>query len=119
MHLHGFPLQVLQSLQRVNFTMPSGEQVYFNANGDPTAKYELVNWQKDSAGDITFVSLGYYDASLPIDRQFVMNSVNISWAGTSNTVGMEYITQRLYSKCVIFKSITKSECVSEAKICVQ
>ncbi|XP_046720790.1 extracellular calcium-sensing receptor [Silurus meridionalis] len=78
------PGQVLQFLQSVNFTMPSGERVYFNANGDPTAKYELVNWQKNSAGDINFVSVGYYDASLPTDKQFVMNPVNIVWAGNSN-----------------------------------
>lgn len=83
-------MQVLESLQSVNFTMPSGERVYFNANGDPTAKYELVNWQKNSAGDITFVSVGYYDSSLPTDKQFVMNPVSIAWAGNSNMVSMEY-----------------------------
>lgn len=87
---HDFPLQVLESLQSVNFTMPSGEHVYFNDNGDPTAKYELVNWQKNSAGDITFVAVGYYDASLLTDKQFVMNPVNITWAGNSNMVGKEY-----------------------------
>ncbi|KAG7333492.1 hypothetical protein KOW79_003627 [Hemibagrus wyckioides] len=78
--------QVLESLQHVNFTMPSGEHVYFSANGDPTAKYELVNWQKNSAGEINFVAVGYYDASLPTDKQFVMNPVNIVWAENSNVI---------------------------------
>ncbi|XP_027017452.2 extracellular calcium-sensing receptor [Tachysurus fulvidraco] len=78
------PGQVQESLQRGNFTIPSGERVYFNANGDPTAKYELVNWQKNLYGEINFVAVGYYDASLPADKQFVMNPVNIVWAGNSN-----------------------------------
>uniref|UniRef100_A0A8B9GPT2 Olfactory receptor C family, h1 n=1 Tax=Astyanax mexicanus TaxID=7994 RepID=A0A8B9GPT2_ASTMX len=77
-------LQVLHSLQTVNFTMPTGEEVYFSANGDPIAKYELVNWQKTAPGDIAFVTVGHYDASLPSDEQFVMKSVNIVWAGNSN-----------------------------------
>lgn len=86
---HGFSLQVQQALQRVNFKMPSGEHVYFNDNGDPTAKYELVNWQKSVAGEITFVAVGYYDASFPANKQFVMNPANIAWAGKNNVVGME------------------------------
>ncbi|XP_062861030.1 extracellular calcium-sensing receptor [Trichomycterus rosablanca] len=77
--------RVLQALQSVNFTMPLGERVFFNKNGDPTAKYELVNWQKNADGDINFVTVGYYDASLPSDKQFVMNPVDIGWAGNSNT----------------------------------
>lgn len=71
--------------------MPSGEHVYFSANGDPTAKYELVNWQKNAFGDIIFVSVGYYDASLPTNKQFVMNSVDIAWAGNRSMVGMKQI----------------------------
>lgn len=96
MHVNGdLSLQILESLQHVNFTMPAGEHVYFSANGDPTAKYELVNWQKNSAGEINFVAVGYYDASLPTDKQFVMNPVNIVWAGNSTVVGMEYRSENL------------------------
>ncbi|XP_036441535.1 extracellular calcium-sensing receptor-like [Colossoma macropomum] len=76
--------QVLHSLQSVNFTMPTGESVYFDSNGDPIARYELVNWQKNAAGDIAFVTVGHYDASLPRDEQFVMKPINIIWAGNSD-----------------------------------
>uniref|UniRef100_A0A3B4E000 G-protein coupled receptors family 3 profile domain-containing protein n=1 Tax=Pygocentrus nattereri TaxID=42514 RepID=A0A3B4E000_PYGNA len=76
--------QVLYSLQSVNFTMPTGESVYFDSNGDPTARYELVNWQKNPAGDIVFITVGHYDASLPSDEQFVMKPVSIVWAGNSD-----------------------------------
>ncbi|XP_026889031.2 extracellular calcium-sensing receptor-like [Electrophorus electricus] len=78
------PGEILHSLQTVNFTMPSGEQVYFNSDGDPTARYELVNWQRNEAGEVTFVTVGNYDASHPSDEQFVMKPVNIVWAGNSN-----------------------------------
>ncbi|MFT7803152.1 extracellular calcium-sensing receptor-like, partial [Arapaima gigas] len=72
---------VVRYLQEVNFTTHTGENVYFNLNGDPTARYELVNWQKGEDGEITFVTVGYYDASLPTGKQFVMNDSNILWAG--------------------------------------
>uniref|UniRef100_A0A8C1RYZ4 Olfactory receptor C family, h1 n=1 Tax=Cyprinus carpio TaxID=7962 RepID=A0A8C1RYZ4_CYPCA len=78
-------LIVMHSLQNVNFTMASGETIYFDQNGDPTARYELVNWQKNGAGETTFITVGHYDASLPSEQQFVMNSINIVWAGDSHT----------------------------------
>ncbi|KAL7870267.1 hypothetical protein SRHO_G00077640 [Serrasalmus rhombeus] len=76
----------LLSSQSVNFTMPTGESVYFDSNGDPTARYELVNWQKNPAGDIAFITVGHYDASLPSDEQFVMKPVSIVWAGNSDMI---------------------------------
>uniref|UniRef100_A0A669DSX0 Olfactory receptor C family, h1 n=1 Tax=Oreochromis niloticus TaxID=8128 RepID=A0A669DSX0_ORENI len=57
--------KIVKHLQDVNFTLQSGERVYFDENGDPSATYELVNWQKNQAGDIIFVAVGSYDASLP------------------------------------------------------
>ncbi|XP_052438221.1 extracellular calcium-sensing receptor [Carassius gibelio] len=77
--------QVMHSLQNVNFTMASGEMIYFDKNGDTMARYELINWQKNGAGETTFVTIGHYDASLPNEQQFVMNSINIVWAGDSHT----------------------------------
>ncbi|KAL2095681.1 hypothetical protein ACEWY4_007829 [Coilia grayii] len=79
------PGQVLQYLHGVNFTMPSGETVYFDQNGDPAARYELVNWQKNAAGDTVFVTVGKYDASLPEGNQFAMNSLDIVWTGETKS----------------------------------
>ncbi|KAM4742060.1 extracellular calcium-sensing receptor-like [Anableps anableps] len=53
---HLEPRQVAKQLQNVNFTLQSGEQVYFDENGDPAATYELVNWQRNHAGDIVFTT---------------------------------------------------------------
>ncbi|XP_069562548.1 extracellular calcium-sensing receptor-like [Brachyistius frenatus] len=80
---HLEPKQVVKHLQDVNFTLQSGERVYFDGNGDPAATYELVNWQRSQAGDTVFVAVGSYDASLPNGKQFTMNGINITWAAES------------------------------------
>ncbi|XP_067363839.1 extracellular calcium-sensing receptor-like [Channa argus] len=69
--------QVLTQLKKVNFSQ-NGYHVSFDANGDPVATYELVNWQKSKSGSLEFVTVGYYDASLPVDQEFHINT-NITW----------------------------------------
>uniref|UniRef100_A0A8C4RUQ8 Extracellular calcium-sensing receptor-like n=1 Tax=Erpetoichthys calabaricus TaxID=27687 RepID=A0A8C4RUQ8_ERPCA len=39
----------------------NGEYVNFDINGDPPARYELVNWQLSINGIIEFVTIGFYD----------------------------------------------------------
>nr|XP_040048530.1 extracellular calcium-sensing receptor [Gasterosteus aculeatus aculeatus] len=75
--------QVVKQLQDVNFTLPSGERVNFDVNGDPTAIYELVNWQRNQAGDIKFVAVGSYEASIPNGEQLIMNEQSTTWASES------------------------------------
>ncbi|XP_044059164.1 extracellular calcium-sensing receptor-like isoform X2 [Siniperca chuatsi] len=77
------PKQVVKHLQNVNFTLQSGESVYFDENGDPAATYELVNWQRNKAGDTVFVAVGSYNASQPNGKQFTINGINITWAAES------------------------------------
>ncbi|KAK2912399.1 hypothetical protein Q8A73_006512 [Channa argus] len=69
--------QVLTQLKKVNFSQ-NGYHVSFDANGDPVATYELVNWQKSKSGSLEFVTVGYYDASLPVGQEFHINT-NITW----------------------------------------
>uniref|UniRef100_A0A667YMY3 Olfactory receptor C family, h1 n=1 Tax=Myripristis murdjan TaxID=586833 RepID=A0A667YMY3_9TELE len=76
------PVQVLKNLQGVNFTLHSGERVYFDDNGDPAAIYDLMNWQRSPTGETVFVTVGSYDALLPNGKQFTMNGINITWACT-------------------------------------
>lgn len=70
----------------MNFTLHSGERVYFDKQGDPAATYELVNWQRNAAGDVVFVAVGSYDASLPNGKQFTMNGIKITWFEQSQEV---------------------------------
>ncbi|KAK2847376.1 hypothetical protein Q5P01_010375 [Channa striata] len=69
--------QILGQLKKVNFSQ-NGYHVSFDANGDPVAKYELVNWQKTNSGSLQFVTVGYYDASLPVGQEFLINK-NVTW----------------------------------------
>ncbi|XP_061073577.1 extracellular calcium-sensing receptor-like [Conger conger] len=75
------PWQVLRALKNVNFTLGTGEHVSFDDNGDPIARYEVVNWQLSPDGAVEFRVVGYYDASLPSGQQFVMSPVSMVWAG--------------------------------------
>ncbi|XP_027136392.1 extracellular calcium-sensing receptor-like [Larimichthys crocea] len=69
--------QVLTQLKKVHFSQ-NGYDVSFDANGDPVATYELVNWQISESGSIEMVTVGHYDASLPVGQEFHINK-NISW----------------------------------------
>ncbi|XP_063349421.1 extracellular calcium-sensing receptor-like [Pelmatolapia mariae] len=69
--------QILAELKKVNFSRNSYD-VSFNANGDPVAIYELVNWQKSETGKTELVTVGLYDASLPMGQEFQINQ-SITW----------------------------------------
>ncbi|KAM9358885.1 extracellular calcium-sensing receptor-like [Symphorus nematophorus] len=69
--------QVLTQLKKVNFSQ-NGYDVSFDPNGDPVATYELVNWQKSESGSIELVTVGHYDASLPVGQEFRINR-NLAW----------------------------------------
>ncbi|KAF5888514.1 extracellular calcium-sensing receptor-like, partial [Clarias magur] len=72
---------VVESLKKVNFKTKTGDQVWFDRTGATAAKYDVVNWQQGFDGEVRFMVVGYYDASLPTGQQFVLNVNNISWAG--------------------------------------
>uniref|UniRef100_A0A8C9SBL9 G-protein coupled receptors family 3 profile domain-containing protein n=1 Tax=Scleropages formosus TaxID=113540 RepID=A0A8C9SBL9_SCLFO len=78
------PLQVLEHIRKVNFTL-NGNRVSFDANGDPVATYELVNWQLSEHGQVEFVNVGYYDASAPEGKLLTMTR-NITWTGGQSQV---------------------------------
>uniref|UniRef100_A0A4W5M637 Olfactory receptor C family, g4 n=1 Tax=Hucho hucho TaxID=62062 RepID=A0A4W5M637_9TELE len=58
------------SLKQVNFTIKTGDQVWFDSTGSAAAMYEVVNWQRGPDGGVQFKPVGYYDASLPPGQQF-------------------------------------------------
>ncbi|XP_016421258.1 extracellular calcium-sensing receptor-like [Sinocyclocheilus rhinocerous] len=75
------PQQVVEALKKINSTIKTGDHVWFDSSGAVVAQYEVVNWQQDLIGSIQFKPVGYYDASLPPDQRFVLNTENIIWAG--------------------------------------
>lgn len=78
---------MLHYLTQVNFTTKNGENVYFDARGDPVARYTLVNWQMNYEGIITFESIGLYDTSKPEGQQIQMkDNTDAIWAGNQKNV---------------------------------
>uniref|UniRef100_A0A8C6T4E4 G-protein coupled receptors family 3 profile domain-containing protein n=1 Tax=Neogobius melanostomus TaxID=47308 RepID=A0A8C6T4E4_9GOBI len=71
-------------LRNIRFQTKEGEEVYFNENGDPVAKYEIINWQPTAQGTVEFVTVGLYDASLPVDKQLTLQNASLFWAQNSN-----------------------------------
>ncbi|XP_006637505.2 extracellular calcium-sensing receptor-like isoform X1 [Lepisosteus oculatus] len=80
------PWQVLHYMSRVNFTNRNGEHIYFDENGDPVARYAIINWQYNKEGITTFKIIGKYDASLPEGGQFEINNAKVVWPGDDNKV---------------------------------
>ncbi|XP_015807435.2 extracellular calcium-sensing receptor-like [Nothobranchius furzeri] len=76
--------KILTELKKVNFSR-NGYPVSFDANGDPVAFYELINWQKSESGVTELVTVGYYDASLPKGQEFHINW-NITWVERGTAV---------------------------------
>ncbi|XP_072248420.1 extracellular calcium-sensing receptor-like [Leuresthes tenuis] len=83
--------QVFTELKKVNFSQ-NGYDVSFDANGDPVAVYELVNWQKTEDGVIQLVTVGYYDSSLPMGQEFRINR-NLSWVEGGTRVPVSVCTE--------------------------
>ncbi|XP_049432605.1 extracellular calcium-sensing receptor-like [Epinephelus fuscoguttatus] len=84
------PKEVLTRLKKVNFSQ-NGYDVSFDANGDPVAKYELVNWQKTESGSIELVTVGHYDASLPAGQEFSINR-KLTWVEGDTQVPVSVCT---------------------------
>ncbi|XP_035760084.1 extracellular calcium-sensing receptor-like, partial [Neolamprologus brichardi] len=81
---------ILIELKKVNFSR-NGYDVSFDANGDPVAIYELVNWQKSDNGVTEIVTVGLYDASRPVGQEFKIDK-NITWMEGSMKVPVSVCT---------------------------
>ncbi|XP_053356877.1 extracellular calcium-sensing receptor-like [Clarias gariepinus] len=74
------PWQVVNHLKKLHFTTTTYEDVFFDENGDPAARYDVLNWQQDKNNKIVFVKVGFYDASLQGHLQLSFNNISIVWA---------------------------------------
>uniref|UniRef100_A0A3Q3GJT1 Extracellular calcium-sensing receptor-like n=1 Tax=Labrus bergylta TaxID=56723 RepID=A0A3Q3GJT1_9LABR len=79
-------LDPFMHVQAIQFKTKEGDEVYFNENGDPPAKYEVINWQPKENGFVDFVTVGLYDASLPAEKQLILQNTSLIWAQKSQKV---------------------------------
>ncbi|XP_065138720.1 extracellular calcium-sensing receptor [Paramisgurnus dabryanus] len=80
------PSTFLKHLRKVRFKTKDGEQVYFDENGDPVAKYEIINWQPSKKQHYDFVTVGLYDASFHGLERLAVNMTSILWTKNSAQV---------------------------------
>ncbi|XP_068615997.1 extracellular calcium-sensing receptor-like [Brachionichthys hirsutus] len=77
---HIKPIELLQHLNRVNVTTPQGDMFHFQGSDIP-AKYDLVNWQMNSKGQLNLVLIGHVDG---LDHH--VDESAIQWSTGSNQV---------------------------------
>ncbi|XP_029700189.1 extracellular calcium-sensing receptor isoform X2 [Takifugu rubripes] len=88
------PFTILQHIKKIRFKTKEGDEVYFNENGDPPAKYEIINWQPTENGNVEFVPVGLYDASLPADRQLTLTNRTFVWTQNSEQVPVSVCSEK-------------------------
>ncbi|XP_026222331.1 extracellular calcium-sensing receptor-like [Anabas testudineus] len=88
------PFTILQHIKKIEFKTTEGEEVYFNENGDPPAKYEIIHWQPTENGVVDFVTVGLYDASLPADKQLSLQYNSLVWAQNSKQVPVSVCSEK-------------------------
>ncbi|XP_075956621.1 extracellular calcium-sensing receptor-like [Anarhichas minor] len=88
------PYKILQLMKKIQFKTKEGEEVYFNENGDPSAKYEIINWQPTEKGTVDFVTVGFHDASLPADKQLNLQNESLIWAQNSQQVPLSVCSEK-------------------------
>ncbi|XP_034723354.1 extracellular calcium-sensing receptor-like [Etheostoma cragini] len=88
------PFMILQHIKNITFKTKEGDGVYFNENGDPAAKYEIINWQPTEHGLVDFVTVGLYDASLPADKQLNLLHKSLIWAKNSQQVPLSVCSEK-------------------------
>ncbi|XP_053567761.1 extracellular calcium-sensing receptor-like [Bombina bombina] len=73
------PWQVVKSLKQVHFTDQAGKQFYFDQNGDPVAKYDVLNWYKGADGLLVYRKIGSYDGGAPKGHRLVISEQDMIW----------------------------------------
>ncbi|XP_045929565.1 extracellular calcium-sensing receptor-like [Micropterus dolomieu] len=88
------PFMILQHIRKIQFKTKDGDEVYFNENGDPAAKYEIINWQPTENGIVDFVTVGVHDASLPSEILLNLQNNSFIWAQNSKEVPLSVCSKK-------------------------
>ncbi|XP_015225725.1 PREDICTED: extracellular calcium-sensing receptor-like [Cyprinodon variegatus] len=81
------PWQLLHYLKHVQYLNSFEDEITFDDNGDPTAVYDLVNWQMNTDEEIMFVNIGKFDGMATSDKQKLhIHDEIIFWNGNTTRV---------------------------------
>ncbi|XP_048837925.1 extracellular calcium-sensing receptor-like [Brienomyrus brachyistius] len=73
-----YPWQMQHYIQEVSFIV-SVEEVNFDEKGDSIPSYDLMNWQRDTSGNIKFVNVGLFDGAKDAGEQLFIEEKAIIW----------------------------------------
>ncbi|XP_026048193.1 extracellular calcium-sensing receptor-like [Astatotilapia calliptera] len=88
------PFMILQRILKIYFKTKEGDEVYFDENGDPAAKYEIINWQPRKNSIVEFVTVGLYDASLSPDKQLTLQNNSLIWESNTKQVPVSVCSEK-------------------------
>ncbi|XP_069816747.1 extracellular calcium-sensing receptor-like [Dendropsophus ebraccatus] len=71
--------KLLRYIKRARLRLSSGQELYFDKNGDPPAVYDIVNWQLGPDDTIKHIKIGSYDTTRSSDKVFHINTSIIQW----------------------------------------
>lgn len=66
-------------LKNVRFKVPhTKEEIYFN-EGDVEGFYDIINWQVNSDGEISYLTVGHYNGSAAPEARMTIKNNSIIW----------------------------------------
>lgn len=105
-------------LKNVRFDVPNtGEEIYFD-DGDVEGFYDIINWQFDGDGQISYVTVGRYNGSQEPEERLVVFNDSILW----NNEEVQVICKAMQLFFPPFLSFSKSlsdTCVAASPFSVQ
>ncbi|KAA8593912.1 hypothetical protein FQN60_004746 [Etheostoma spectabile] len=73
------PWQLMYYMKNVRFKVPhTGEEIYFD-EGDVEGVYDIINWQFNSNGEISYVTVGRYNGSAAPENKMTIMNDSILW----------------------------------------
>uniref|UniRef100_A0A3Q2CJQ7 Extracellular calcium-sensing receptor-like n=1 Tax=Cyprinodon variegatus TaxID=28743 RepID=A0A3Q2CJQ7_CYPVA len=76
--------QLMYYLKKVNFTIPFGDQVSFDENGDALPIYDIMNWQWLPDGKIQVLNVGVVRKTAFGGEELTLNEDKIFWNFENN-----------------------------------
>ncbi|XP_056425661.1 extracellular calcium-sensing receptor-like [Hyla sarda] len=73
------PWKLLHYIKRARIRLSSGQELYFDKNGDPPAVYDIVNWQLGPDDTIKHIKVGSYETTRTSAEVFHINTSIIQW----------------------------------------
>ncbi|XP_043926750.1 vomeronasal type-2 receptor 26-like [Protopterus annectens] len=96
--LSGCEIQLLHYVKNVFFEDTTGEKVYFDANGDCPAIYDILNWQVSADGRTSkYVHIGYFDSRASSGQDLFVNNSLIVWNGGNSQIPLSVCSESCHS----------------------